>query len=237
MPQKSKENLLAERSMTDQQNKVAIPGGYFESGPNIHRYTDAAGRIIPSVTQVFGLLSMTNFEFINREVLARKSQIGVAVHSAIQFLCEGVLDWDSVATEAMNYVVAGESWIRDQGFTSLEQEGQGICTLPTGAAYGYSYDHLGTMVYKGRLRHVILDLKTTTQTSPTWKLQTSAYAMAAPKLPAGERYLRCILQLKPDGRFTPHYFESRDDEIAWQQALFIAIWGLNEGLYSLEKAA
>lgn len=216
-------------------SRIAIPGGFFQDEG--HKYIDAAGLRVPSVTQVFELLGLTDFEFIKKEVLVRKSQIGVAVHSAIQFLTENALDWDSVADEAMGYVVAGETWIKEQGFVSLEREKQGIHSVG-GMAFGFQYDQRGTLMYKGRLRHVILDLKTTVATSPTWKLQTAAYALAAPKLPIGERYLRCILQLKADGKFTPHYFEdNKTDENAFQYALYMAIWKLNHGLATLERAA
>lgn len=214
---------------------IDISGGKFM--PSTHAYINHAGVRVPSVTQVFSVLGLTEFEFIKSEVLARKSQIGVAVHSAIQYLTEGVLDWDTVAPEAMNYVVAAEMWMRDQGFISELQEGQGIHEIG-GMAYGFQFDHKGQMMFKGRRRHVILDLKTTVATSPTWELQTAAYALAAPKLPIGERYLRCILQLKADGKFTPHYFEdNKTDENAFQYALYMAIWKLNHGLATLERAA
>lgn len=179
---------------------------------------------------------MVDYDSISKEVLARKSAIGVAVHTAVQYLCEGSLDWDSVADEAMPYVVGAEGWMKEQGFVSESQEGQGIHEVG-GMRYGYMYDHIGQMMFKGRQRHVILDLKTTVATSPTWKLQTAAYALAAPKLAVGERYLRCILQLKADGKFTPHYFEDRQDELSWQYALYMAIWKLNHGLVTLERAA
>lgn len=219
--------------MTTQQ-RIEILGGYFSEEEHI--YTDTVGTRIPSVTQVFGLLGMTDFEFIKKEVLARKSAIGVAVHTAVQYLCEEALDWDSVADEAMPYVIGAEGWMKEQGFISESQEGQGIHEVG-GMKYGFSYDHLGNMEFKGRRRKVILDLKTTVATSPTWKLQTAAYALAAPKLPAGERYLRCILQLKADGKFTPHYFEDRQDELSFQYSLYVAIWKLNNGLATLERAA
>lgn len=215
--------------MTTQQ-KIEIRGGFFEE--ERHIYTDAAGTRLPSVTQVFSALGMTDYDSISKEVLARKSAIGVAVHAAIRYLCEGVLDWDSVAPEAMSYVVAAEMWMKEQGFTSLAQEGQGIAEIG-GMKVGYAYDNLGTMMFKGRMRHVILDYKTTVATSPTWKLQTAAYALAAPKLPIGERYLRCILQLKADCKFVPHYFEDREDENAFKFALYTCIWGLNNGIYSM----
>jgi hypothetical protein len=214
--------------------KNAIAGGFFEE--ETHAYTNAQGLRIPSVTQVFALLGMVDYGYVKQEVLERKSQIGVAVHSAIQYLAEGALDWNTVAEETMPYVVAGEIWMKEQGFVSEQQEGQGIATIG-GMQFGYMFDHLGRMLYKGRQRHVILDLKTTVATSPTWKLQTAAYALAAPPLPNGERYLRCILQLKSDGSFRPWYYEDRQDELAFQYALYTAIWKLNHNLATLEKAA
>jgi hypothetical protein len=215
-------------------SKVAIPGGFFDS--DNHVYTDEKGMRIASVTQTLAGLGMVNYDRVREEVLERKSAIGVATHAAIQYLCEGTLDWDSVAEEAMGYVVAGETWMREQKFTSLSQEGQGIAEI-SGMKFGFQYDHLGEMDYKGRRRKVILDLKTCVAASPTWRLQTAAYALAAPRLPPGERYLRVILQLKADGSFRPHYFEDRSDEQAWPHVLFTYILGLNMGLYTLEAAA
>jgi hypothetical protein len=216
-------------------NSKQIPGGTFCDED--HSYRDDTGRRVPSVTQCFQLLGMVDYGLIKAEILARKSTIGIATHLAVEYLVSGSLDWDSVAPEVLNYVVGAEQWFKEQQFQSVEQEGQGICTLPGGMAFGFAYDHRGTMMYKGRLRHTILDLKTTTQSSPTWRLQTSAYSLAAPKLPAGERYLRVILQLREDATFRPYFFEDRTDESAFQYALHTAIWGLNHGLYTLETAA
>lgn len=210
----------------------AITGGTFEESAHIYR--DKRGVNVPSVTQIFALLGMVSFDHINQEVLERKSQIGVAVHSAVQFLCEGTLDWDTVDEAALPYVVAAGTWMKEQGFVSVAQEEQGIC-IYSGMAFGYMSDSRGTMQYRGRLRHVIMDLKTCATSSPTWKLQTAAYALAAPKLPNGEKYLRCILQLKADGSFRPHYYEDREDENVFLYSLYVAIWGLNEGIWKKEK--
>lgn len=215
------------------EDNVSIPGGFFEEAN--HRYTDLTSKRVLSVTQTFGILGMTDFSHINEEVLARKSALGVAVHAALQFLCEGCLDWDSVAEEAMPYVVAAETWMREQQFVSLSQEVRGVHTI-NGMQYGYQYDNRGTIVFRGRPRTMILDYKTTVVVSPTCRWQTAAYALAAEKLPPGERYLRCILQLRPDGTARPFYYEDRQDESSWQHMLYTAILGLNEGVYSLEAA-
>lgn len=211
---------------------VEIAGGTFV--PSSHAYIDNSGKRIFSVTQVFSTLGMTSYDEISKEVLARKSAIGVAVHTAVQYLCENALDWDTVDEVAMPYVVGIEQWMKEQQFISESQETQGIHSV-NGMTYGYMYDHLGSLIYKGRPRKAILDLKTTVTISNTCKLQTAAYALAAPKLPPGERYLRIILQARADGTTRPYYYEDKTDEAAWTYALFTCIWGINNGLYTLEK--
>ena len=209
----------------------AIPGGTFDDAE--HVYKDKRGRRIASATQVFALLGMIDYSRVREEILERKSQLGVAVHAAVQYLCEGCLDWDTVDPVALPYVVAAEYWIKEQGFTSIAQEEQGIAEV-NGMMFGFMMDNRGTMMYKGRHRHVILDYKTCVAESPTWPLQTAAYALAAPKLPNGEKYLRVILQLKADGKAKPYYFEDREDENSFLYALYVAIWMLNRG-FTIEK--
>lgn len=204
-----------------------IPGGTFEEAE--HLYRDDRGRKTMSVTQTFALLGMIDYSRVQAEILERKSQLGIAVHSAIQFLCEGMLDWDTVDEEVIPYVVGYETWARDQGFVSEVQEEQGIY-IANGMPFGFMMDHRGHMFYKGKHRKVILDIKTCVSESPTWKLQTAAYALASPKLPNGEKYLRCILQLSKDGKAKPYYFEDREDENAFLYSLYVAIWMLNNGL-------
>ena len=214
--------------------KISIPGGFFEEEE--HRYTDVAGKRILSVTQVFAMLGLVDYDHIKREVLERKSAIGVAVHRAVELLCEGpeVLDWNTVDEAAIPYVVGIEEWIRKSGFVSDEREQRGIMTL-NGMQCGFQFDHKGRMPYRGKERRVILDLKTCVSVSPTWPLQTAAYALSQPKLPPGERYLRVVLQAGADGRCTPFFFEDREDENAFQYMLYCAIWKLNHA-YELEAA-
>ncbi len=216
-----------------QKNKwgIEIPGGYYLD--ESHQYRDRNGRRVISVTQIFALLGLVDYDHIRAEVLERKSALGVAVHAAVQYLCEGTLDWDSVSEEAMPYVVAAETWMKKQEFISESQEGKGLCEI-NGMSFGFTYDHLGTIIYKGKRRKAILDLKTCVAESATWKLQTAAYALAAPKLPPGEKYLRIILQLKKDGTFKPYYYEDNSDESAFKYFLFCALWAINNEAKTLD---
>lgn len=212
---------------------TAIRGGTFEEDG--HLYRDERGKRVLSVTQVFQMIGLVNYDGIQQEVLERKSRLGVAVHKAVEFLTENALDWDTVDDQAMPYVVAAEAWMKQMQFVSIERETQGLHAL-NGMQYGYQYDHRGRMTFRGRMREVILDLKTCVKESPTWGLQTAAYALAAPRLPAGQRYLRAVLQMKPDGGMKTFYYEDAQDENAFQYMLYCAIWKQNHN-FELEKAA
>lgn len=212
---------------------MKILGGSFEESG--HLYKDDRGKRVLSVTQVFQMLGLVNYDGIKAEVLERKSRIGVAVHKSVEYLADGVLDWDSVAEETMPYVVSAEEWIKQTKFESIERETQGIHTV-NGMSFGFQYDHRGRMLYRGRMRDVILDLKTCVKESATWNIQTAAYAIAAPKLPTGQRYLRMVLQLKPDGSMKTFTFEDGQDENTFQYMLYCAIWKQNHN-FELEQAA
>jgi hypothetical protein len=209
---------------------LEIQNGSFEEKGHIYR--DAQGRKVLSVTQVLQLMGLVNYDFIREEILQRKSQIGIAVHKSIEYLCEGALDWDTVDPAAMPYVVGAESWMREMAFVSEKREQAGIATI-NGMSFGYAYDHKGKMRYKGRERQVILDLKTCSASSPSWALQTAGYALAEnPNSPAS--LLRVVTQLLPDGRVKPIYFEDLQDYRTFQYMLYCAIWKTNHG-YKLER--
>lgn len=212
---------------------IQFAGGTFDDEG--HLYKDESGKRVLSVTQVFQMMGLVDYAGIKQEVLERKSKIGIAVHKAVEYLAENALDWDSVDELAMPYVVAAEEWIKGMKFESLERERQGI-HLVNGMSYGYMYDHRGRMVFRGRMREVIMDLKTCDKESPTWGLQTAAYALAAPKLPGGQRYLRAVLQVKPDSTMKTFYYDDPADENSFLYMLYCAIWKQNHG-YALEKAA
>lgn len=211
---------------------IQIPGGSFDEGGHIYR--DGRGKRVLSVTQVFQMLGLIDYGRVKQEVLERKSAIGVAVHKAVEYLAEKTLDWDTVADVAMPYVVAAEEWMQGMRFESLEREAQGIHSV-NGMSFGWMYDHRGRMVFRGREREVILDLKTCDRESPTWGLQTAAYALAAPKLPAGQRYLRVVLQVKPDSTMKTFYYDDFHDEQTFLYMLYCAIWKQNHGM-ELEAA-
>jgi hypothetical protein len=205
--------------------RIEIPGGFFE--PEGHIYRDAQGIRVLSVTQVFEMLGLVSYKGIDPEVLERKSQIGIAVHKAIEYLLQHKLDWDTVDEAAMNYVVGAELWFRNMKFELEACEQQGI-HLAHGMKYGFQYDQRGSIIYQGRRRPVVVDLKTAVKESPTWALQTAGYTLAAPKI--AEPYLRVVLHLQKDGRVKPLYYDDPQDEKTFLYMAYCAIWKQNHGL-------
>lgn len=207
---------------------LEVPGGFFS--PVGHIYRDAQGQRILSVTQVFQLLGLVNYDFVRQEVLDRKSEIGIAVHRAVELLTEGTLDWETVDNAAWNYVVGTEQWMDDMKFVPMSREQRGICTVNGSMRFGYQYDLLGTMVFKGQMRWVLIDLKTASQESVTWALQTAAYEIAARQVVGAEMdggCVRVVLHLRPDGRVKPLYYDDPADHNTFLYMLYVAIWMQN----------
>lgn len=205
--------------------RVEIAGGWFE--PEGHIYRDARGNRILSVTQIFQMMGLTDYSGVDPEVLEHKSEIGVAVHKAVELLLMKNLDWDTVDEAAMSYVVGTEVWFRNMRFELASCEQQGIHSV-FGVHYGYQYDQRGWLWYQGERRPVIVDLKTAVEASPIWALQTAAYALAAPPV-KGERYLRVALHLQKDGRVKPLYYDDPQDEKTFLYMAYCAIWKQNHG--------
>jgi hypothetical protein len=215
------------QSQTEQQSKpqrLEIPGGWFE--PEGHIYRDAQGNRVLSVTQVFQMLGLTSYKGIDPDVLYRKSQIGIAVHKAVELLLQNNLDWDTVDDAAMAYVVGTELWLRNMQFELEACEQQGILEI-FGMKVGYQYDLLGSIRYQGSRQQVVIDLKTAVEKSVTWPLQTAAYALAAPKKNAP--YLRVVLHLQKDGDVKPLYYENPQDEKTFLYMAYCATWMQNNG--------
>ena len=207
--------------------RLEIAGGWFE--PEGHIYRDARNIRVLSVTQVFQLLGLVDYSGIDPEVLHRKSEIGIAVHRSIELLLTDTLNWDTVDDAAMADVVGAEAWFRRMKFRLIGCEQRGINNV-YGVEYGYQYDQLGTIWYQGHDRNVVVDLKTAVKESPTWALQTAAYALAAPPLEKGKQYLRVILHLQKDGRVKPLYYDNPQDEKTFLYMAYSAIWKQNHGM-------
>jgi hypothetical protein len=181
-----------------------IEGGWYDDSRHIYR--DDGGVITPSVTGVFDALGLSDFSMIAPDVLEWKRGFGSAVHKGVELLAFGKLDWDSCPDEIIPAIVGVESWLKAVQYQPIAAEEKKIITL-NGMKIGGTLDHRGSLVYKGKRRPCIIDLKTGSKVSETWTWQVGAYSGGAPKLD-GDVYVGCALQIGKDGDVNPTWVDT-----------------------------
>jgi hypothetical protein len=158
--------------------------------PEDHTYWLGRHRL-PSVTEI--LQPLTDFRFVREDVLQWKSDLGRAVHRAIELHLLDDLEYDSLGGEVAQYFAQFLEFQRDSNFRAIATEL--VVSHPLG--YAGTLDAVGVINRKV----AVIDWKTTTALSPTVGLQTAAYANAVDKTPGdipsveGRRY---VLRLSTD---------------------------------------
>lgn len=158
-----------------------------------HEYR-VGGRIVPSVTQVLGILN--DFRGVPTEVLERSAEFGRHVHLAVDLMLRGVLDWDSLDAALLPYVNGARRFVEESGLAVIASE---MRVYHKALRFAGTLDLLAE--WKG-LRSVF-DFKTG-QIPRTVGPQTSAYALAhdhMESLPVKRRY--CVQLLPHDYRVHP----------------------------------
>lgn len=211
---------------------VEIPGGWYNDAT--HCYRNEQGIEVPSVTQIFDLLHLTDLSAIPQATLEWKREFGNSVHRSVQLLVEGDLDWDSCDERAIPAIVGIEQRLKQMQFVSHAREENRVYTL-CGMRYGGTLDHRGICIYQGKERHCVIDLKTADRESPTWKWQVSAYSVGLDKVPGG--WLGIVLKVGRDGDVTPYYYDVFSGIREFQCLLAACILGINTRLYKLGKCA
>lgn len=204
---------------------VAIPGGWFDERKHIYR--DDNGVIVPSTTQVFAILGLTDLERVPEHLLAWKQVYGIAVHKASEYMDQGDLDWDSLDDAIIPAVTGIEQFLKKIQYEPLTTEERRIHSL-FGMKYGMTSDGTGTMMYQGVRRHVIRDLKTAVKYSPTWKWQLGAYGLAQEKVEKG--WIGLNIQVDKEGNVKPFYHDLLQAGREFQTLLAAANLKLNAGL-------
>jgi hypothetical protein len=198
------------------------------------------GREVPGVTRCLDHSGLVDFRFVKEEILERKSRLGTEVHRVIQYFCEGDLDIDSVADEAMPYL---QSWVKVQektAFIPSKIEHQFVARMD-GLSYGMRVDLAGKFMGS----EAVLDLKIG---KSAWYhgVQLAGYAIGLPlgqlttpmaKFAQRKRY---VVELRPDGEMAKviPYRNPRDFQ-TFYAALEITTRKMLEGktLQPLEEAA
>lgn len=209
---------------------IEIPGGWFD--PDKHVYRDERGSVVPSVTQVFDLLHISDFSSVDADTLEWKRQFGTSVHKAVELLVQNDLDWDSCDDRAIPAIVGIEQKFKEIQFKSEAVEDSRIYSL-FGMKYGGSCDHRGTCLYQGQERHCVIDLKTSCKEEVYWKWQVSAYTVGLPK--NDKPWLGMVLKVDKNGETKPYYYDVYAGLREFQALLAAAIIGINSGSYKLKK--
>ena len=179
---------------------IEIPGGFFHEESHVYRNTK--GTIVPSSTQVFSILGLSDFSMIDPATLAWKREYGNAVHAAVEYLVMGDLDWDTLDEEIIAPVTGIECRLRDMKFEVEATEERRIASIH-GMEYGMTLDLRGTIEHQGKRRYAVIDEKTGSKYEKYWRVQLGSYLYPQEKMALG--WIGVVLQVDPNGKITPHY--------------------------------
>ena len=127
------------------------------------------GMIIPSVTQVLKGAGLVNLDFIDKDLLAEKADLGHKVHSTTELYDLGTLDLFSLHPTLSNYL---DSWVKfrkDFNFQPTEIELKLHHEL---YRFAGTVDRIGTM----NNELILLDIKSGKKFR-THEVQTAAYKL------------------------------------------------------------
>jgi len=188
----------------------------FEFNEQEHLYVvKATKRPAISVTQVLASVGFVSYEFVKQEVLEYKSSLGTAVHKATEILDEDpdALNWDTVAPEAVPYVLAWEKFKKEMKFVPKRIEYRN-CVRVNGVPVGFQIDREGLL--EGF--PAIAEIKCTCAEEKSWRYQLGGYdacMRAAGLKPEGMPYwTRFGVRLTPEAKYkicgpynSPHHID------------------------------
>lgn len=136
-----------------------------------HRYF-LRGRSALGVSQILELAGISNFSFVNKDLLTRAQNFGAAAHKAAELSDRGNLDRSSLDAPLAPYL---ESWeaFRAKELSEILQIEQPVYSLKFG--FAGTPDRIARDK-AGRL--VIVDIKTSREFHAAVKLQTAGYEIA-----------------------------------------------------------
>lgn len=156
--------------------------------PVEHEYRDGA-RVVPSVTQI--LQPLSNFDFVDQDVLRAAQEFGTAVHMACELWDTGMLDRDSLDPELEPYL---QGWIAFCQAHNCQWEGIELRVYDKAMGYAGTLDRFGLVDGE----RAIVDIKSGSKLFPSTGPQTAAYAQA--HVPVVARSIkRYAVRLFPNG--------------------------------------
>lgn len=100
---------------------LATPPLVIDFDEDAHRYL-VNGEEWLSVTQILERVGLIDFSHIPKNIRLAALARGRRVHKAAHYLCEGTLDWESVAIEERGYVEACANFLATSDFDMVGQE-------------------------------------------------------------------------------------------------------------------
>ncbi len=178
----------------------------FDAATHVYR---VAGKRIPSVTQVLGIL--VDFSDVPPAVLENARRRGEQVHAMIDLFNREQLDESSVSDELAPYLDAWKLFLVESGAIVVSSE----CRV-FHSKLGYAGTADLVLYLNGR--YVVPDIKATSLVPRTVGAQTSAYCEAIYHMDGsrGRRHERACIHLK-NGRYQLH---PRRDPADW--SLFLS---------------
>lgn len=187
-----------------------------------HTYT-LGGRRLPSVTRVLDHLG--TYAGIPADVLARKADIGDAVHLASEMYDRDELDMSSVPEEIAGYVAGWVRFREEAGFIprSIEER-----VWSDRHQFAGTLDRTGTFKKLKGVRQnalALVDLKCTYRLLPAVGAQLSAYAVAWEERNRPQRIKhRFAVRLTADGKYELKEHTDITDRSVFLSALTLFFW-------------
>jgi hypothetical protein len=187
-----------------------------------HVYTTLAGEV-PSCTRILDQSGLVSFDFVQRDILERKSELGREVHKAVHlyhqtktFRCDAAVQ---------RYLDSWIATVRRLRFRLILSEHQQIATV-NGMLYGMRIDAAGFI----DLEETIIDYKIG-PIMPHHSIQLAGYAAGLyhPRLetPMGRfrTRKRIAVQLQEDGSLAKiHRFDDKSDLDTFVSGLYMTYW-------------
>jgi hypothetical protein len=187
-----------------------VTGLTFDEASHTYRFN---GELVPGVTSI--LQPLSDFSFVDPDVLAAASAFGTAVHRACELDDLGELDEESLDDALVPYLSAWRRFCTDHAAE---------WTMVEGKVFHPSLRYAGTLDRYGKLQGKpwVVDIKTSTSLMPSVGPQLAAYKNAIPSVPPLTG--RMAVQLKADGNYVAKSYTDRSDWPLFCSLLTLRQW-------------
>lgn len=175
---------------------VQTPHGLFRYNHDAHEYYLDDVRL-ENNTSILENVGITDFSMVPPETLKQAQLRGRAVHAAVQYLEDGVLDWNTLHPKIADYTKQYQKWRTMTDFKPILVERPMFSKI---WGYGTTIDLLGQF----RERWAIVEIKSGVDAVESGKIQTAGQMLTFPEmrwdLPPGcpDNPDRYVLELRPE---------------------------------------